>query len=178
MTYLSSKTGRQLASFAALCILSPLGVAQTTLISDVNGYTINADHQMVEFSALQFTDGIVDKLYSAGEQLPENEEIVRIDGEGKTLLSGLVDAHGHILSYGLSLLRVDLTGTTSEQEAVERIRAFREANGRIVPPWNLPVSMRPQQTQQAAKSYAIQRAALLARSSTTPWTWLPPISRS
>lgn len=131
MTFISSKTGRQLASFAALCIFSPLGVAQTTLISDVNGYTINADHQMVAFSALQYTDGKVDRLYSVGEQLPEDEEIVRIDGEGKTLLSGLVDAHGHILSYGLSLLRVDLTGTTSEQEAVERIRAFRDANGNL-----------------------------------------------
>jgi len=131
MTSLTPKTGLQLASIVALFALSPLGVAQTTLISDVHGYTINADHQMVEFNALQFSDGKVDRLYSAGDELPEDAQIQRIDGQGKTLLSGLVDAHGHVLSYGLSLLRVDLTGTQSEREAVERIRAFRDANGSL-----------------------------------------------
>lgn len=131
MTFLTPKTGLQLASLALLLASPALSVAQTTLISDVHGYTINAEHQMVQFSALQFSDGKVDRLYHAGEALPIDTQIVRIDGQGRTLLSGLVDAHGHILSYGLSLLRVDLTGTQSEREAVERIRAFRDANGSL-----------------------------------------------
>lgn len=131
MTLLSPKTGLRLTSIAALLAFSPVGLTQTTLISDVHGYTVNAEHQMVEFNALQFSDGKVDRLFSAGDTLPDDDEMLRIDGQGKTLLTGLVDAHGHILSYGLSLLRVDLTGTQSEQEAVERIRAFREANGNL-----------------------------------------------
>lgn len=131
MTLLAPNSGFRLACFAALLSFSGLSVAQTTLISDVHGYTINADHEMVKFTAMQYSNGKVDRLYSADESLPEDTEILRIDGQGKTLLSGLVDAHGHVLSYGLSLLRVDLTGTESEQEAVARIRAFREANGSL-----------------------------------------------
>ncbi len=131
MTLSSLKTGKRLLCIAIFVSGSNLSYGQSTLISDVHGYTINADHEMVEFKALQFNDGKVEKLYLEGEALPEASDILRIDGDGKTLLAGLIDAHGHILSYGLSLLRVDLTGTQSEQEAVARIRAFQEANGNL-----------------------------------------------
>lgn len=119
--------------FAASLLISMAGFAhaETTLVTDVHGYTINEQHEMQQFNALQFTDGRVDRTYSNGEALPDSPAILRIDGKGRTLLSGLVDAHGHILGYGLSLLRVDLTGTQTEQEAVARIRAFREANGNL-----------------------------------------------
>ncbi len=115
-------------SFFGLCALTH---AQTTLITDVNGYTVNANRELIRFSAIQFTGSTIDRVFTAEEALPSDSGITLIDGDGKTLLPGLIDAHGHILSYGLSLLRVDLTGTRSEQEAVERIRAFQQANGNL-----------------------------------------------
>ncbi len=115
-----------LAAWVSVC-----AHAQTTLITDVQGYTVDDSHRMVRFQALQFTDGRVDRVYQEGEALPQDPAITRLDGGNRTLLTGLVDAHGHVLSYGLSLLRVDLTGTRSEQEAVARIQAFREANGNL-----------------------------------------------
>lgn len=120
-------------ALAATSLMSLFGLAhaQTTLITDVNGYTLNAGRELVRFTAIQFTGSTIDRLYSAGDVLPDAAGITRIDGEGKTMIPGLIDAHGHILSYGLSLLRVDLTGTQSEQEAVERIRAFQQANGNL-----------------------------------------------
>ena len=42
-----------------------------------------------------------------------------IDGLGKTLIPGLIDAHGHVGSYGLSLLRDELVGTMTEEEAAQ-----------------------------------------------------------
>ena len=45
-----------------------------------------------------------------------------LDLEGRAALPGLTDAHVHLLSYGLSLEEVDLTGARSLQEAVERVR--------------------------------------------------------
>ncbi|MEX2335612.1 MAG: amidohydrolase, partial [Pseudohongiella sp.] len=71
---------------------------------------------------------IIDLVFTDSDELPVNDNITVVDGEGKTLLPGLIDAHGHVLSYGLSLLRVDMTGTRSEQEAVARVMAFQEAN--------------------------------------------------
>lgn len=102
-------------------------LADTTLVTNINGYTLDASRSLQRFSAFQFTDDRVDRLFAAGESLPDQIDHV-VDGAGRTLLPGLIDAHGHVLSYGLSLLRVDLTGTSTEQEAVERVSAFRHAN--------------------------------------------------
>ncbi|GIX35493.1 MAG: amidohydrolase [Lysobacteraceae bacterium] len=40
------------------------------------------------------------------------------------VIPGLIDAHGHVLGHGLSLLQADLSGARSPQEVVERLRAF------------------------------------------------------
>ncbi len=106
-------------------------LAQTTLITNVKGYTLISERELISFSALQFTDDKIDRLYQLGETLPGADTANIIDGHGKTLLPGLIDAHGHVLNYGLSLLRVDLTGTLSEQEAVQRIVDFKNANGQL-----------------------------------------------
>ncbi|MDP1930653.1 MAG: amidohydrolase family protein [Gammaproteobacteria bacterium] len=106
-------------------------LAQTTLIFNINGYTLNEDREIERFTALQFTGDKVDNVYTDATGVPEMAELRRIDGQGKTLLPGLIDAHGHILSYGLSLLRVDLTGTATEQEAVQRIVEFQRLNGSL-----------------------------------------------
>lgn len=118
---------RILALLCSILAAHPLA-AQTTIISNVNGYTMTDDRELQSFWALQFTNDRIDRVYPPGEALPDDADITIIDGEGQTLLPGLIDAHGHVLSYGLSLLRVDMTGTRSEQEAVERVRAFQTEN--------------------------------------------------
>jgi len=102
-------------------------VADTTLISNINGYTFNSNQELVQFSALQFTDDRVDHILTEAENLPK-EGIRVIDGNGQTLLPGLIDAHGHILSYGRLLLQVDLGGSLSETEAAQRVADFYSKN--------------------------------------------------
>jgi predicted amidohydrolase YtcJ len=102
-------------------------VAQTTLITNVQGYTLAGQH-LKKFSAIQFTDDKIDKLFIKGEALPQEESMTFIDGHGKTLLPGLIDAHGHILSYGLSLMQADLVGTLSEESAVKSAVNYAKAN--------------------------------------------------
>jgi predicted amidohydrolase YtcJ len=110
-----------------LATLSPaLVFAETTLIKNVQGYTIDGN-KLSNFAAIQFTDDKIDKLYSASDKLP-TKNLTVIDGKGKTLIPGLIDAHGHILSYGLSLLRADLVNSSSEQDAISRTLAYAKAN--------------------------------------------------
>ncbi|MDF1624137.1 amidohydrolase [Pseudohongiella nitratireducens] len=120
-----------MAALIAVTFSGPLW-AQSTLVHNINGYTMNSQRERIEFVAIEFNGDTVERLYQAGDTLPAADEggqsMTRIDGEGKTLLPGLIDAHGHVLSYGLSLLRVDMTGTSSEQEAVERVTQFRARN--------------------------------------------------
>ncbi|MEC9299932.1 MAG: amidohydrolase [Pseudomonadota bacterium] len=107
--------------------LAAVAVADTTLISNINGYTFNSNQELVQFSALQFTDDRVDHILTEAENLPK-EGIRVIDGNGQTLLPGLIDAHGHILSYGRLLLQVDLGGSLSETEAAQRVADFYSNN--------------------------------------------------
>ncbi|KKO12725.1 amidohydrolase [Pseudohongiella sp.] len=127
--------GASLFVTVTLSLLLPATLwAQTTLLTNVNGYTMldgegaGSAREHMRFSAIQFTGDTIDRVYADGEELPDDDNMTVIDGEGKTLLPGLIDAHGHVLNYGLSLLRVDMTGTRSEQEAVARVVAFQQAN--------------------------------------------------
>lgn len=104
--------------------------ADTTLITNLNGYTLDSSRELQQFMAIQFTDDRVDRVFAADEELPEEVDTL-IDGGGQTLIPGLIDAHGHILSYGLSLLRVDLVGTGTEQEAVQRVVDFTERSEQL-----------------------------------------------
>ena len=101
--------------------------AETTLYFNVNGYTLNRDNQLLRFSAIQFTNDRVDAVFSEQEALPQELDR-RINGNGQTMIPGLIDAHGHVLSYGLALLRVDLVGAESEAKAAERVLSFAQAN--------------------------------------------------
>lgn len=99
--------------------------AQTTLLKNINGYTLNDSGKLIQFSAIQFTDDKVDHIFAEQSTPPQKNTHV-IDGQGKTLLPGLIDAHGHVLSYGLSLMQVNLNGALSEQEAVQRAINFHQ----------------------------------------------------
>lgn len=116
-----------LTTSIATSLLTPMALAQTTLIKNVNGYTF-VNNKMQQFSALQINDDNIVKLFTAKDTLPSSDKITYIDGQGKTLIPGLIDAHGHVLSYGLSLLRIDVINTTSEQEAVAKVKTYADKN--------------------------------------------------
>lgn len=49
-----------------------------------------------------------------------------LDVNGKTVLPGLIDAHAHFYRMGLQQQKVDLTGTNSFDEVVDKIVKFQE----------------------------------------------------
>ncbi|WP_299787388.1 amidohydrolase [uncultured Shewanella sp.] len=115
-------------SLLASSILLSFGtLGETSLITNIKGYSVN-DGKLTRFSAMTFKGDRIDRLFVQGEPLPEEADIKHIDGHGQTMLPGLIDAHGHVLGYGLSLMRAQLRGAESELEAVERVRLFRAEN--------------------------------------------------
>lgn len=50
----------------------------------------------------------------------------RIDKPGATVIPGLIDAHGHVMGLGYALMRADLTGTRSKDEAIARLREYEK----------------------------------------------------
>jgi len=117
------------AALALLCAAAP-ALGDTVLLENVNGYTLNGGRELVRFSALQFTDGGVDRLFGADDALPADVDR-RVDGAGRTAIPGLIDAHGHVLSYGRALLSVNLTGAASERDAALRVADFAAQNPEV-----------------------------------------------
>ena len=118
---------KRISTAFTLLFLSNTALADTTLISNVNGYTLNSERELHKFTAILINDDKVEQLFVAEEDLPTNVDVY-IEGEGRTLIPGLIDAHGHIGSLGFSLLRVDLVGTSTEQEAAIRVLEFAKIN--------------------------------------------------
>ncbi|MEO7787580.1 MAG: amidohydrolase, partial [Sphingomicrobium sp.] len=119
------KTRLTLALCAAALLPSPL--LADTLIDNVNGLQVDAKGGLQRFGAvLVGDDGKVVRLLGAGEARPRAD--FRIDGRGRALLPGLIDAHGHLSDLGLGTLQLDLTGTHSIAELQQRLKAFAAAN--------------------------------------------------
>ena len=118
---------RRLVSFAAAAlaalVLSLDASAAVLIVKNVNGYTPTTQG-LKKFTALVVRDGKVDRVVAAGESLPAIEGAQTLDGQGRTLLPGLIDAHGHVLPLGQASLQVDLRGSPSVSDAVGRVRKF------------------------------------------------------
>jgi hypothetical protein len=101
-------------------------------VRNVNGYTIGADGSLLRFKGLLIGDDgrIISTL--PGDAVSHSVDRV-IDGGGRTLLPGLIDAHGHVMGLGLSALQLDLSDTNSLAEAQAKIRAYAAANPNL--PW-------------------------------------------
>ena len=94
------------------------------LIKNAIIYTVDKDFSTA--NALVIKDG---KILEIGLK-PELELKYRIketyDAKGNTIVPGLIDAHAHLYGLGLELRNVDLIGTTSFDEVLERVVAFQE----------------------------------------------------
>ncbi len=116
---------------ALAALLVSTAAAADTLIDNVNGIQIGADGKLQRFPGL-----IVDDDGKVVRILPWNvvPQVAgvqhHIDGGGKTLLPGLIDAHGHVMGLGFTALRLDLTSATSLADLQQRLRAYAAANPR------------------------------------------------
>lgn len=134
---------RLIGVIAALAL--PFPALASGVVDNVNGIALDANGKIVRFAALIVDDeGKVEKLLPGRYQEPEYKPkkpkrgqpwperpkgpSFKLDGGGKTLIPGLIDGHGHVMGYGLSLVTLDLSDTRSLAEAQAKIRAYVQAN--------------------------------------------------
>jgi len=72
-------------------------------------------------------DGHVGRILQRGDKAPERPDW-RMDGKGRTLLPGLIDAHGHVMEMGIAALTLDLSDTTSLAQAQAKIAEYARAH--------------------------------------------------
>ena len=112
---------------AALLLLASPAYADG-LIDNVNGITLDERGNFMRFNGLVLTtDGKVARTLQRSDKRPERPDF-RLDAKGKTMLPGLIDAHGHVMGLGFQLITLDLSDTRSLDEAKAKIAAYAAAN--------------------------------------------------
>lgn len=101
--------------------MTALGVNAATLVNNVKGYTLNDSGKLTTFNNLVIDHG---KVVAANVDVNDYSIDKTIDGEGKVMLPGLIDAHGHLLGLGANLLEVDLRESTSAQNAARMVADY------------------------------------------------------
>ena len=99
----------------------------TFVMYDVNGYTLS-DGELLQFEAIAVVDGkVVETGTTSGlqDRYPEYEQI---DGDGRTMIPGLIDAHVHVMNLGFQELDVNVQGIESLEETLEKIEQYASDN--------------------------------------------------
>lgn len=123
------KRAGQLTALALAALLLPAPAQADGLVDNANGYTLDEDGNLIRFTGLLFdTDtGRVTGLLRRNDRYPQNVES-RYDMRGRTIIPGLIDAHGHLMGLGYNAIQLDLSDTTSLEQAMARLAQYSADN--------------------------------------------------
>lgn len=116
---------KKILLISLLLFISCSNSDETLIIYNANGYTL-VDEDLVQFSTLIIKNGKVFEI--GGDSLLNNHNGKKIDVAGKTLLPGLIDAHGHVMGLGYQELQVNLMGIETLEETLEAIKQYAKSN--------------------------------------------------
>ncbi|KLE33932.1 metal-dependent hydrolase [Aurantiacibacter luteus] len=115
------------AGAAALLALPGAALADTW-IDNVEGISIDAEGRVDRFAGLVVDEqGRISELLDRGDR-PTREIDYRVDGEGRVMVPGFIDAHMHVMGLGLGTLTLDLSETNTLEDALVRIATYAAAN--------------------------------------------------
>ena len=94
------------------------------IVTNANVLTVNDSFSKAE--AFAVIDGKFAAVGTEKEILSEYRSKNRLDAEGKTIVPGLIDGHCHFYNLGVYMQKVDLVGTKSFAEVIDRVAAFQK----------------------------------------------------
>lgn len=96
------------------------------LIYNATIYTVDSAFSTAE--AMLIKDGKILATGDTASLLKEFEVKEKMDAGGKFIYPGFIDAHAHFVGYGNALQTVNLVGTQSWEEVLERTQKFAAEN--------------------------------------------------
>ena len=94
------------------------------IITNANIYTVNENAPKATSFAVK--DKLIVAIGTSEEINQQYKSQNTLDLDGKTVLPGLIDAHCHFNNLGFFMQTVDLSGTASMVEILERIEVFQK----------------------------------------------------
>lgn len=83
-----------------------------------------ADDRFTIAEAMVISDGKILAIGSNDAILKEYEGEEELNAAGKTIYPGFIDAHAHFVGYGFGLGQVNLFGTKSWEECIDKLKSF------------------------------------------------------
>ena len=94
-----------------------------------NGHVITVDKNESIAEAVLVENGLIKAVGSNEEILAlKDEETTVVDLEGKTIMPGLIDPHGHVVATAQTLMIVTLGDVTSKEELLDRLKKELKEN--------------------------------------------------
>ena len=94
------------------------------IVYNANIYTVDDNFNKAE--AFAVIDGKIVEVGTSDAILNTYISDKNLDAKGQTILPGLIDAHCHFYGLGLNQQIVDLVGTKSFEEVLERLESFQK----------------------------------------------------
>lgn len=94
------------------------------IVYNANIHTLDPEHPNP--SSVAIADGRFVEVGEAEELQRKYSAPELLDAKGKTMVPGLIDAHGHFYGLGMTQQVVDLVGTRSFEEILDRLLAFQK----------------------------------------------------
>jgi predicted amidohydrolase YtcJ len=89
-------------------------------------YTVDSAFHTAEAMAIK--DGKIIAVGTNAELQEKYEAKETVNAQGRFIYPGFIDAHAHFYRYGIGLQTVDLVGTTSWDEIIEKLKAAAAQN--------------------------------------------------
>ena len=102
-------------------------VYANTLIVNANGYTLDRSNKLKQFAAMVFDNQ--GKVVVVGDEKKLRKQYSTakiIDLQGKTVLPGLIDAHGHVFELGVAASQLSLRASANLAQAQKEIAAYAQ----------------------------------------------------
>jgi hypothetical protein len=106
---------------AILCLFSCRRTPQADRIF-TNGHIITMNEVMPEAEAFAVKEGFIIAVGTNAEMQEAYPLAEEVDLDGKDVMPGIIESHGHMLNLGRSEMRVDLQGVNDPREVVQKLR--------------------------------------------------------
>jgi predicted amidohydrolase YtcJ len=119
--------GRKAVSFlfATCCLAAGNGFSATGGIVNAHIHTLDAERSGAEAMAWDESGRVV-YLGDATGLAEAHPDLEPEDLDGRVVLPGLIDAHGHVMGLGLARLQADLVAADSVDEVIRRLQAHAQ----------------------------------------------------
>ncbi|MEM1257331.1 MAG: amidohydrolase [Bacteroidota bacterium] len=94
------------------------------IVANANMYTVDSTFSKAGAAAIK--DGVFVAVANEEDILKKYKAKELLDAQGKTVVPGLIDAHCHFYGLGMTQQVVNLRGTTSYQEILEKVDDFQK----------------------------------------------------